>query len=138
MLSRVMENISCYNSDMLREVMVKIGLERIDTQKRVIVISLEFGRKQGFKLKKINRPIYVRNVNSYFNKEEFIKYMVKVDIYYQRHKERMKISSQKWSVILEMLWLACHNPKIDLRTGKINIIRCLDKYGKQQEQKLGQ
>ena len=138
MLSRVMENISCYNSDMLREVMVKIGLERIDTQKRVIVISLEFGRKQGFKLKKINRPIYVRNVNSYFNKEEFIKYMVKVNIYYQRHKERMKISSQKWSVILEMLWLACHNPKIDWRTGKINIIRCLDKYGKQQEQKLGQ
>ena len=118
---------------MLREVMVKIGLERIDTQKRVIVISLEFGKKQGFKLKKINRPIYIRNVNSYFNKEEFIKYMVKVNIYYQRHKERMKISSQKQSIILEMLWLACHNPKIDRRTGKINITRCLDKYGKQQE-----
>jgi len=32
MLSRVMENISCYNlnRDMLRQVMVKIGLKRIN------------------------------------------------------------------------------------------------------------
>jgi len=40
MLSRVMENKFCYNldnRDMLREVMVKIGLERIDTQEGVIV-----------------------------------------------------------------------------------------------------
>ena len=49
---------------MLREVTVKIGLERIDTQKGVIVetllnskatglvMSLEFAKKQGFKLKK--------------------------------------------------------------------------------------
>jgi len=54
-----MDNISCYslnNGDMLREVTVKIGLERIDTQEGVIVeallncgatelvISLEFTR----------------------------------------------------------------------------------------------
>ena len=34
MLSRVMENISCYNldnKDILREITVKIGLERINT-----------------------------------------------------------------------------------------------------------
>ena len=34
MLSRVMENISCYNldnKDILREIIVKIGLERINT-----------------------------------------------------------------------------------------------------------
>jgi len=69
---------------MLREVMVKIGLERIDTQEEVtveilfdsgttgLVISLEFTRKQGFKLKKIKRPIYVRNMNKTFNKEGLI------------------------------------------------------------------
>ena len=61
--------------------MVKIGLERIDTQKGVtgkvlldsgatgLVMSSEFARKQGFKLKKIERPIYMRNVNGTFNKE---------------------------------------------------------------------
>ena len=43
MFSRVIENISCCNidnGDMLREVMVKIGLERIDTQERVTVEAL--------------------------------------------------------------------------------------------------
>jgi len=60
MLARATDNISCCNLDnrnMLREVMVKIGLERIDTQKEVIVevllnseaielvMSSEFARK---------------------------------------------------------------------------------------------
>jgi len=66
---------------MLREVTVKIGLKIINTKEGVIVevlldsgviglvMSLEFARKQGFKLKKIKRPIYVRDVNGTFNKE---------------------------------------------------------------------
>jgi len=68
-------------------------------------MSSEFARKQGFKLKKIERPIYMRNVNGSFNKEELIKYMVKVNIYYQGHRERTEIDvirEQKWSVILGM------------------------------------
>ena len=43
MLSRVMDNKFCYNlynGDMLREFIVKIGLERINTQKGVIVEAL--------------------------------------------------------------------------------------------------
>ena len=47
-----------------------------------LVISLKFVRKQKFKLKKIEKPIYVRNVNSFFNKEGSIEYIVKVNIYY--------------------------------------------------------
>jgi len=88
MLSRVMDNIFCYslnNEDMLRKVTVKIGLERIDIQEEVtvevllnngtmwLVMSLKFTRKQRFKLKKIERPIYVRNMNRLFNKKESIK-----------------------------------------------------------------
>jgi len=56
-----------------------------------LVISLEFARKQGFKLKKIERPIYMRNVDGSFNKKGPIEYMVEVNIYYQGHKERMEI-----------------------------------------------
>ena len=79
----------------LREVMVKIGLERIDTQEGIkvevlldsetikLVMSSEFARKQRFKLKKMERPIYVRNIDSSFNKKRPIKHMVKVNIYYQ-------------------------------------------------------
>jgi len=54
-------------------------------------------------LKKINRPIYVKNLDSFFNKEGPIEHIVKVDIYYQEHKKRMEISGQKWNVILDML-----------------------------------
>ena len=79
-------------------------------------MSSEFARKQGFKLKRLERLVNVRNVDGLFNKEGPIENIVKVNIYYQRYRERMKIdviSGQKWMVILKMLWLACHNPEID-------------------------
>ena len=97
MLARATDNISCCslnNGDMLREVIVKIELERIDIQEGVmvealldsrateLVMSSEFARKQRFKLKKIKNPIYVRNMNRIFNKEGPIENTVKVNIYY--------------------------------------------------------
>jgi len=118
MLSRVIDNISCYNlgnRNILREVTVKIGLERIDMQGGVtvealldssiigLVISSEFARKQGFKLKKIKKPIYIRNMDSFFHKKRPIEYMVEVNIHYQEYRERTEINiigEQKWSVIL--------------------------------------
>ena len=72
----------------LREVMVKIGLERIDMQEEItvkalldsgatgLVMSSEFAKKQGFKLKKLERPMQVRNVDGLFNKEEPIEQIV--------------------------------------------------------------
>ena len=57
-----------------------------------LVISLEFARKQGFKLKRLERPTNVRNINELLNKEGPIKYTVEVNIYYQRHKEKMEIN----------------------------------------------
>ena len=67
---------------------MKIGLERIDTQKGVIVealldsgamrlvMSSEFAKKQGFKLKKLERLINVRNMDRSLNKEGPIEYTV--------------------------------------------------------------
>jgi len=87
----------------LREVTVKIGLERIDMQERVtvealldsratgLVISSEFARKQGFKLKKLERLMNVRNVDGSLNKEGPIEHTVEVNIYYQGHRERTEI-----------------------------------------------
>ena len=34
-------------------------------------------------------------------------------------------------MILEMLWLACHNPEIDWRTGEVKMTRCPEECGKQ-------
>ena len=107
MLARATDNTSYYNlnnRDMLREVIVKIGLERIDIQEGVtveallvssttgLVVSSEFARKQEFKLKKIENPIYIRNVNRTFNKERSIENTVEVNIYYQGYKERTEIN----------------------------------------------
>ena len=130
----------------LREVTVKIGLERIDTQEGVIVealldsgvtglvMSSEFARKQGFKLKKLERPMNVRNMDGSLNKEGPIKHMVEVNIYYLRHRESTEIDvigRQKLTVILRILWLVCHNPEIDWRTGEVKMMRCPEEYGKQ-------
>ena len=83
--------------------MVKIGLERIDMQEGIIVealldsgaiglvMSSEFARKKEFKLKKLERPIYVRNMNGTLNKEGPIEHMVEINIYYQGYRERMEI-----------------------------------------------
>jgi len=155
MLSRVVDNISVCNldnGDMLREVMVKIGLEKINTQEGItvkalldsgatgLVMSLEFAKRKGFKLKKIERPIYVRNVDGTLNKEGPIEHTVEVNIYYQGHRERTEIDvigGQKWNVILGISWLVHHNPEIDWRTGEMKMIRCPEECGKQWRPKQG-
>ena len=87
----------------MREVTVKIRLEKINTQEGVmvealldsraieLVMSSEFVRKQGFKLKKLERLMNVRNVDGSLNKERPIEHTVEVNIYYQKHRERMEI-----------------------------------------------
>ena len=78
--------------ELLREVTVKIELENIDIKKEItvealldsritgLIMSLEFARKKGFKLKKIERPIYIRNVNRTFNNKGLIEHIVEINI----------------------------------------------------------
>jgi len=87
----------------LREVTVKIGLERIDMQEGImvealldsrttgLVMSSEFAKKQGFKLKKLERPMNIRNMDGLLNKEGPIENIVEVNIYYKGHRERTEI-----------------------------------------------
>ena len=99
-----------------------------------LVISSEFAKKQGFKLKRLERPMNVRNVDRSLNKEGPIEYTVEVNIYYQSHRERIEIDvigGQKWTVILGIPWLACHNPEIDWRTGEVKMTRYSEEYRKQ-------
>ena len=88
----------------LKKVTVKIGLERLDMQEGVmvealldsgatgLVMSSEFAKRQGFKLKRLERLMNVRNIDGSLNKERPIKYTVKVNIYYQGYKERIEIN----------------------------------------------
>ena len=126
--------------------MIKIGLERLDMQERItveallgsgatgLVMSLEFARKKVFKLKKLERPMQVRNMNGLFNREGLIENTVEVNMYYKGHMKRMEIDvigGQKWGVILGMPWLACHNSEINWKTEEVKIARCPEECGKQ-------
>jgi len=57
--------------DKKKEVEVRKAKEEklLDSGVTGLIMSSEFIRKQGFRLKKIERPIYVRNINRFFNKE---------------------------------------------------------------------
>ena len=74
---------------MKRENKIKSTINDLDTIG--LVVSSEFVRKQRFKLKKIERLIYIRNIDGSLNKKGPIKHIVEINIYYQRHRERTEI-----------------------------------------------
>jgi len=108
---------------------VKIGLKKEEKEEEEIVvevllnssmtelvISSEFARRNRFKKKKLERLIYIINVDNTFNYKGLIEYTIEVELFFKKHKERMlidMIGEQKWGVILGMSWLAHYNPEID-------------------------
>ena len=85
-------------------------------------------------MKKLDRPMYVRNMDRSLNKKGPIEHTVEINIYYQGHRERIEIDvigGQKWMVILGMPWLAHHNSEIDWKTGEVKMTRCPEECGKQ-------
>ena len=130
---------------LLREVVVKIGLKQEEDEEGIVtealldsgaielVMSEEFARRHKFKRTKLERSVYVRNVDSTLTYVGPIVDTVEVEIFFKEHKERTSINvigGQKWSVILGIPWLACHNPEIDWKTGEIQMTRCPDECGK--------
>ena len=63
----------------------------LDSETTGLVMSSEFAKKQGFKLKKLERLMNMRNVDGSLNKEGPIENTVEVNIYYKGHRERMEI-----------------------------------------------
>ena len=56
----------------------------------ILVMSSEFAKNE-FRKKKLNRPIYMRNVDGIFNYEGPIEYIVEVKLFYRGYKKRMEI-----------------------------------------------
>ena len=101
----------------LREVMVKIGLKQEEEEEGVViealldsgatglVMSEEFARRHKFKRTKLEKLVYVRNVDGTLNYVGPIVDTVEVEIFFKGHKEWTSIDvigGQKWSVILGM------------------------------------
>ena len=88
---------------MLREVVIKIELKQEEEEEEIVievlldsgttrlVMSEEFVRKHRFKRMKLERPIYVRNVDGMLNYVGPIRDTVEVEIFFKGHKERTSI-----------------------------------------------
>jgi len=82
---------------------VKIGLKQKDNKDGITVkalfdsgmtglmISSEFARMNKFKKKKLERLIYMRNMNGIFNHERPNEHTVEVGLFDREHKERLEI-----------------------------------------------
>ena len=123
----------------LRDVWLTIGIEKIDTHKGVMVKTLldsdamgmfmdkRTAAKHGFRLQKLEQPLQIKNVNGTNNSGGMIMHQVEVNVYYQNHVERMRIDVcdlGRTEVILDMPWLAAHNPEINWETGEVKMTRC--------------
>ena len=123
----------------LREVWMKIGLEKIDTHEGVTVkvlldsgatgmfIDRKFADKHGFRMDKLEKPLIVTNVDGSNNSGGRITHEVECNVYYRGHQERMKFdvcNLGRTDVILGMPWLAAHNPEIDWEKGEVKMTRC--------------
>jgi len=64
--------------------------ELLNSKMIILVISSEFAKNE-FRKKKLNKPIYIRNVNGIFNYEGPIEHIVEVELFYRGHKKRMEI-----------------------------------------------
>ena len=86
----------------LREVTVKIGLKQEEEEEEVVtkaldseamglVISKEFVRKYKFRRTKLEKLVYVRNVDSMLNYAGPIVDTVEVEIFFKRYKKQTSI-----------------------------------------------
>ena len=122
----------------LREVWLDIRVEKVDMHKGITVkVLLNSGTtgmlmdqkmvaRHGFRLQKLERLIVVRNVNGTNNSVGAITHQVEVNMYYKSHVERIRMDVcdlGKTDVILGMLWLQAHNPKINWEIGEVKMTR---------------
>jgi len=123
----------------LKEVWMTVGMEKVDTYEGVTVRALldsgamgmfadkKFVEKNGFKMKKLDRAVKVRNVDGTENNGGTVTHEIECNVYFKGHVERMRLDVcdlGRTEVILDMPWLAAHNPTIDWEKGEVKMTRC--------------
>ena len=124
---------------LLREVWIKVGLEKLENHKRVAVrvlldsgamglfMDMTFAREKEFKIEKLKNPLLVRNVDRTVNAGGAITHQVECNMFFKGHVERARMdvcNLGKTKVILGMLWLAAHNPEIDWEKEEVKMTHC--------------
>jgi len=136
----------------LREVWMRVRLEKLENHKGVAVkalldsratglfMDMTFARKEGFKIERMKNPLLVKNMNRMVNMGGAITYQVECNMFFKGHVERVRMdicNLGKTKVILGMLWLAAYNPEIDWEKREIKMMRCppICRKEKQEEKK---
>ena len=105
-------------------VAVKVLLDSSTTR---LFIDVQFVKRKGFNLEKLKTPLLVRNVDGTVNMGGAIIYQVECNMFFKGHVEKVRMdvcNLGKTEVILDMPWLATHNPEIDWEKGEVKIMRC--------------
>jgi len=108
---------------------MKVGLEKLESHEGVAVKALldsratglfmdtTFAREKGFKMERMKSPLLVKNVNGTANVGGAITHQVECNMFFKGYVERVRMdicNLGKTEVILGMLWLAAHNPEIEM------------------------
>jgi len=137
---------------LLREVWLKVGLEKLESYEGVAVKALldsgatglfmdtTFTKEKRFKIEKLKKPLLVRNVDGTTNAGGAITHQVECNMFFKGHVERARMDIYnlgKIELILEMPWLAAHNPEIDWEKGEVKMTHCPPIYGKRKQEGKG-
>ena len=134
---------------LLREVWMKMGLEKLENHKGVAVralldsgatglfMNITFAREKGFKMEKLRNPLLVKNVDGTVNAGGAIMHQVECNMFFKGHVERVRMdvcNLGKMEMILGMPWLTAHNPEIDWEKEEVKITRCPPICGKKKQE----
>ena len=135
---------------LLREVWMKVGLEKLKSHEGVAIKALldsgatglfmdtTFAREKGFKMERMKNPLLVKNVDRTVNVGGAITHQVECNMFFKRHVERVRMDMcnlGKTEVILGMPWLAAHNLEIDWEKREVKMTRCPPICKKERQEK---
>ena len=142
---------------LLREVWMKVGLEKLESHEEVAVRALldsratglfmdtTFAKEKGFKMERMRKPLIVKNMDGTINVGGAITHQVECNMFFKGHVERVRMdicNLGKMEVILGMPWLAAHNPEIDWEKKEVKMTQyppiCRKKRSKESRQRQRQ
>ena len=124
---------------LLREVWLKVGLEKLESHEGIAVKALldsgvtglfmdtTFAKEKRFKIEKLKKPLLVRNVDGTANAGGAITHQVECNIFFKGYMKRARMdvyNLEKIELILGMPWLVAHNPEIDWEKGEVKMTHC--------------
>jgi len=88
-------------------------------------------------MEKLKKPLLVRNVDGTVNAGGAITHQVECNMFFKGHMKRARMdvcNLGKTEVILEIPWLAVHNPEIDWEKEEVKMTHCPSICGRRKQE----